>query len=1123
MSLLFNRPAPAHCTFIVRPEQRANGTQRAQASALGHVDEETVFLGSKLWTKFASNDITRACISIGPIRPYPTNPSLLSSVSCWAILDQTINEDALAIHPAWLMTYSHIFPRDALENPANREFLSVLSVRPVPLTEVIVTALSQESYLAASRRDSVLESWFSDARPILRYGDVHSFGITVNDLPLATLEPVQYRLTMLQPVLQGYAEKNTTKLIVTLLEPMNQQPSEFVKPTCGDSDGIEIDESFLANSFLKPSFIASLKGLDGRSPQDIHNIGLKSERHSFKPVSSATGLLEDNCTVYLRTADLARIGILNGDWAVASADPSRLRLVRVIANDILVTSIGQMSISPVLLHNMYPDSDAIFRPLTTIHLLPSPFGSYQPPIPTARTLIVARVASPLSINRAYQDLFLSSLKGYFEVTRRLIKRGDVIGVPIDTDLSRSARQIDSGDHQIETDHYYPGTVLRPNEVVYFVVTNVEYDVLGKDLSSQPEDMYLGSTLGELGCWVDTAATRVVQTGLEHMRIPDIGGYLDWDQANPRAIFSALVKQSSYLLRPSAPFGKIFSLSSAALARSAIDYDLQLSLLLKGARGIGKFTTAFWVAQRLGMHLFEIDCYDILGESKAETEGFLRTRFDQAQACTPCIVVLRHLEALSQTTQALEPNKEPTVLTILREGIDGVRKSWGATGYPAIVLGTTCEPASVPLGILACFKHEINFEAPNERERLEILSSLLQNSFLAPDVSLVNLATQTAALVAADLTDLVTRAKSRSIERIMKAIDCDEDHLDMAEIPLTAGDFEIALGKARESYSESIGAPKIPNVSWNDVGGLAHVKSDILDTIQLPLDHPELFSDGIKKRSGILLYGPPGTGKTLIAKAVATSCSLNFFSVKGPELLNMYIGESEANVRRVFQRARDAKPCVIFFDELDSVAPKRGNQGDSGGVMDRIVSQLLAELDGMSGGKAGADVFVIGATNRPDLLDPALLRPGRFDRLLYLGVSESHQAQVNILEALTRNFRLDRDVDLCRVAEQCPFNYTGADFYALCSDAMLNAMLRKADFLESKIADMNKVPESLGQHPYPMTPQYFLSELASPDDLLVAVSQVDFDNALVALVPSVTQAEMEHYARVQHHFSQGANI
>jgi peroxin-6 len=221
-----------------------------------------------------------------------------------------------------------------------------------------------------------------------------------------------------------------------------------------------------------------------------------------------------------------------------------------------------------------------------------------------------------------------------------------------------------------------------------------------------------------------------------------------------------------------------------------------------------------------------------------------------------------------------------------------------------------------------------------------------------------------------------------------------------------------------------------------------------------------------------LYGPPGTGKTLLAKAVATSCSLNFFSVKGPELLNMYIGESEANVRRVFQRARDAKPCVIFFDELDSVAPKRGNQGDSGGVMDRIVSQLLAELDGMSEGKGGNDVFVIGATNRPDLLDPALLRPGRsvasllslagtnrslthlascrFDRMLYLGVSDNHNAQLKIMQALTRKFKLAPDTDLQRLADQCPFNYTGADFYALCSDAMLKAMTRKAGEIDQRI-------------------------------------------------------------------------
>jgi len=251
--------------------------------------------------------------------------------------------------------------------------------------------------------------------------------------------------------------------------------------------------------------------------------------------------------------------------------------------------------------------------------------------------------------------------------------------------------------------------------------------------------------------------------------------------------------------------------------------------------------------------------------------------------------------------------------------------------------------------------------------------------LALDVSLEEIATQTAALVAADLVDLVQRAGLAAVSRALKATagsGATELDVTVAGLPLTSADFDEALAKARAAYSTSIGAPRIPNVTWDDVGGLASVKSEILDTIQLPLEHPELFAGGLKKRSGILLYGPPGTGKTLLAKAVATSCALNFFSVKGPELLNMYIGESEANVRRVFARARAARPCVVFFDELDSVAPRRGVQGDSGGVMDRIVSQMLAELDGVAEGDGVGDVFVIGATNRPDLLDPALLRPGR---------------------------------------------------------------------------------------------------------------------------------------------------
>jgi peroxin-6 len=302
----------------------------------------------------------------------------------------------------------------------------------------------------------------------------------------------------------------------------------------------------------------------------------------------------------------------------------------------------------------------------------------------------------------------------------------------------------------------------------------------------------------------------------------------------------------------------------------------------------------------------------------------------------------------------------------------------------------------------------------------------------------------------------------------------------------------------------------------------------METIQLPLERPELFAKGMKKRSGILFYGPPGTGKTLLAKAIATEFSLNFFSVKGPELLNMYIGESEANVRRVFQRARDARPCVVFFDELDSVAPKRGNQGDSGGVMDRIVSQLLAELDGMSDGDdGGGGVFVIGATNRPDLLDAALLRPGRFDKMLYLGVSDTHEKQVTIMEALTRKyvqaqlglvcllmnsrFTMSPTLSLQRIAAQLPFTYTGADFYALCSDAMLKAVTRQASAVDVKVAAINFSRE------HPISTAYFFDHYATKEDIAVLVTEEDFMAAQRGLIPSVSAKELEHYKRVREQF------
>lgn len=591
--------------------------------------------------------------------------------------------------------------------------------------------------------------------------------------------------------------------------------------------------------------------------------------------------------------------------------------------------------------------------------------------------------------------------------------------------------------------------------------------------------------------------------MEHSRVPIRAEYYGQKRTQSLKSYTA--------------YEELFNLTSAILSRNAAEYRLQLSVLLHGPRGVGKSTTALHVADDLGLHFLEVDCYGLVGDNPTQTEAYLRSRFEKASSCSPCIFLLKHIDALAQTSQ---PNDQqgPLIAGALVECIDSLAQAWKISGYPVVVLATTSNSENLPAPILAAFKHQLQFQVPDEDERTQLLGNLLTGTPLASGVDISDLACETAAFAAGDLSALQKSAIHQSMSRAIRTLGDRIGDLHKAVVQLSKPDIDIALSRARVSHAESIGTPQIPNVSWDDVGGMVDVKAEILDTIQLPLDHPELFASGLKKRSGILLYGPPGTGKTLLAKAVATSFALNFFSVKGPELLNMYIGESEANVRRVFQRAKDARPCVVFFDELDSIAPKRGYHGDSGGVMDRIVSQLLAELDGVSSGDGGSDVFVIGATNRPDLLDPALLRPGRFDRLLYLGVSDTKEAQLNILHALTRKFKLHPDLRLEDVVDSCPFHFTGADFYALSSDALMRAMSRKTETIDAIIADLNSQPPTTQEHPYPLTPQYYLSELAKPSDVEVVVTQEDFELSLRSLVPSVSPAEMEHYRRVRKRFS-----
>ncbi|KAG1653555.1 hypothetical protein FOA52_004062, partial [Chlamydomonas sp. UWO 241] len=335
----------------------------------------------------------------------------------------------------------------------------------------------------------------------------------------------------------------------------------------------------------------------------------------------------------------------------------------------------------------------------------------------------------------------------------------------------------------------------------------------------------------------------------------------------------------------------------------------------------------------------------------------------------------------------------------------------------------------------------------------------------------------------------------------------------------------ALSRVKARTATEVGAPQVPDVKWEDIGGLEDVKASLLDTVELPLRHRELFAGGLRRRSGVLLYGPPGSGKTLLAKAVATQCSASFMSVKGPELINMYVGESERQVREVFARARRASPCVMFFDELDSLAPARGASGDAGGVMDRVVSQLLAEIDAASAPTAGgvAELFIIGATNRPDLLDPALLRPGRLDQLVYVGIATEPSSKLMVIQALTRKFRLAPDVNLTDVAGRCLAQLTGADLYALCADAWMAALKRRIRAAEEREEEGGRGaagPERSSATATATGTTIDAAAAAAADDEPVTVCHADFLSSLGALVPSLSLEEWAKYERLRDHYEGG---
>jgi len=775
-------------------------------------------------------------------------------------------------------------------------------------------------------------------------------------------------------------------------------------------------------------------------------------------------------------------------------------------------------------------------------------GASHPPF--AREVTIEQIRTPLSSEKALQTAILGGLKSHFAKSIRVVKANDLVAIPIDTQLGRTVQDSSASSNGLDVDDIIaleassrarPGNKTRPDGVAWFRISHITRQrPEAADEGDEEEDVW-----GGVAC-VDTSTTQIAQSGSGTSVLPGTKDsswpcYLGIEEAptpEQNTLSSAVQQPSREFVSPLRR--RLRELMAAATSKRAMHLKMPpvAILLVSTQRNIGKATAATQACADIGLHTFSIDAYDIVNESGAggsdvKTEGFLKARADRAMSCGPdcCVLLVRHLEALTADR----------MVTAMKEVLADAR----------VLIATTTEVDKVPDGVRGLFTHELEMSAPDEGEREGILRNIVENRgiSLAPEVEVGSVALKTAALVAGDLVDVVERAilaREARLEKLSQKCSQSGSTVTVRDIQVAGGsaarsliksDFELAVDAARKNFADSIGAPKIPNVTWDDVGGLNNVKDAVQETIQLPLERPELFAKGMKKRSGILFYGPPGTGKTLLAKAIATEYSLNFFSVKGPELLNMYIGESEANVRRVFQRARDARPCVVFFDELDSVAPKRGNQGDSGGVMDRIVSQLLAELDGMSGGDdGGGGVFVIGATNRPDLLDQALLRPGRFDKMLYLGVSDTHDKQLKIMEALTRKFSLHPQLQLSSVADKLPFTYTGADFYALCSDAMLKAVTRQASSVDAKIRALNNAASSnaeadslpsedrynghsqqLQHRQNPISTANFFDHYATADDIAVMVTEQDFLDAHRELIPSVSAGELEHYETVRATF------